>query len=899
MHDDDILTPPLADTVERLKNDRPDPEALAAAADRVWQRLESTAAETPAAEAPIAASGAADRGTTPITEIGGCDDFQALIPTYLAGELSAERKLLLEDHSRECLPCRRALTAARTGQAASAESARPRTAPPARSRWLAIAAVLVAVVGLAGYLAFAPGGLTGGEVAVVESADGPLLHVGTDGDVVPLAPGDPIAAGDRVRTAHGGGAVVRLADGSAVELAGGTELSARPRFASTTVRLERGNIIVEAAERDRGHLYVATDECRVAVTGTIFSVNHGVQGSRVSVIEGEVRVARASAEESVLHPGMQVTTRASLTPVPVAEEVAWSQQHDRYAALLRELTALSRALDEEVERPGLRTSSRLLDGVPAETIGYLAVPNLSEQIVQSWNVFRRQLSSSPALVDWWRQNAAEDEDEIDRAIVALSDFGAYLGDELTVAIVHDSGGGESFDGGPIVSAEIVRAGFAAFLEQEAARINAEAGDEALVVVDDPYAAPEVDGLLLWAGAELFLAAPSPELLALGADAAGGRAATLGGELYDRIDRAYSGGVEWLFAADLNRLHDDAHGHGHTRPTEAGDELDRLGWGSAGTLLVEHRSGDGAAGRRAETAVDLSFPEGRTGLVSWIGEPAAIGALDYVSPDATAAAAVLLREPAEIFDELLALGGAEAMLRLAEAQTATGLDFRNDLAASLGSEMAVALDGPLVPEPSWKVVVEVHDPDRLQSAIERLVERAITSGEAPGLTLETGELEGRPAYRLADGSTAGDAFEVHYLYRGGYLIAAPSRALLGSSLGQQTSGTSLTASAAFRDLLPSGEHASASGIFYQNLGPTVAPLLGGLSELSIGELDPAHTSALATLAEESEPTLALLYAEPDRVRVAATTPGGVLGFGYRTLLGLGGLSELVDASVQSN
>src|SRR5205085_4244229 len=51
-------------------------------------------------------------------QIHGCDDFQSLIPAYLDGKLSTARKLLLEDHSNECLPCRHEIKAQRNLAAA-------------------------------------------------------------------------------------------------------------------------------------------------------------------------------------------------------------------------------------------------------------------------------------------------------------------------------------------------------------------------------------------------------------------------------------------------------------------------------------------------------------------------------------------------------------------------------------------------------------------------------------------------------------------------------------------------------------------------------------------------------------------------------------------------------------
>ncbi len=44
-----------------------------------------------------------------------CEDFQAEIPAYVAGTLTEARALLVGDHTRECVPCRRALMDHRSG----------------------------------------------------------------------------------------------------------------------------------------------------------------------------------------------------------------------------------------------------------------------------------------------------------------------------------------------------------------------------------------------------------------------------------------------------------------------------------------------------------------------------------------------------------------------------------------------------------------------------------------------------------------------------------------------------------------------------------------------------------------------------------------------------------------
>ena len=895
--DPEFLTPPLADAVDAVRAERLDPEAMRRAADRVWRRLADQAAEARRAAAPA----------DPAAAIAGCAGFQAQIPAYLAGTLAPERKLLLEDHSRECVPCRRALNAARRGEQpapAAVEAAPAARTAAGRSaarrfprRWLAAAASLLAAAGIAGWLALAPRG----PAAVVASAEGgALLRVAAGGAVTPLAEGAELAAGETVRTARGAAAVVRLADGSAVELAGGTELAVARGRRDTTVRLDRGLVIVEAATRRRGHLYVSTDDCRVAVTGTIFAVNHGVKGSRVSVIEGEVRVASGQGGVDVLRPGEQVTTRDTLTAVPVAEEVAWSRHHDRYLDLLRELEALSRAIEERVERPGLRYRSALAEIAPAATVAFIGMPNLSGQVAEGYAVFREQLATSPVLAAWWAEHG-EGEPGIDLMVTFLSDFGSYLGDEVAVAFLPDRPGVGG--GGPVILAEVLRPGFDAYLDQEAERLEAEAGHRVLVPVADPHAAsPAGDGLLVWPGDGLMIAAPTPALLAAAADAAAGAAPALPGTpLHERLVAAYAGGVEWLFVGDFGRLFEEADG-GAAGDDRGAAERERFGLADFDHVVVEHHGLEGSGfGGRAQTTAELSFTGPRRGVASWLAEPAPMGALDYVSPDASAAFAAVLKEPEAMFDDLLGAalaGDPGAREHFDEARAELGIDPRDDLAASLGGEIAFAVDGPLVPEPSWLVIVEVDDPARLQASLETLVvrfnEHETRYDEVGAVTLASDEpVGGVPAWRLSGGSFV----EVHYLYNGGYLVAAPSRALLSRALDQRAAGASLVSSAKFRELVPADGHADFSALFYQHMGPALAPLIGAAGSFS-GETSPEQRQTLAELAAEGEPTLAVAYGEPRAIRFAATSRHGAFGLGYRALLGVGSLHTLADEAARA-
>ncbi len=93
-----------------IRNEKVDPAAVSAAADRVWARVSAAAGET-------------EFKLPTVDRIEGCADFQSLIPAYLAGKLSEARSLLLVDHTHECIPCRKAMNEARSKRSATIKPA--------------------------------------------------------------------------------------------------------------------------------------------------------------------------------------------------------------------------------------------------------------------------------------------------------------------------------------------------------------------------------------------------------------------------------------------------------------------------------------------------------------------------------------------------------------------------------------------------------------------------------------------------------------------------------------------------------------------------------------------------------------------------------------------------------
>ncbi|HWB95616.1 MAG TPA: FecR family protein, partial [Bryobacteraceae bacterium] len=465
-------------TIREIQGEVPDPAVEQAAAERVWARLQPP--------------------------LESCADFQALFSEYRAGTLPASRVWLLEDHLHQCVLCRRVLHPVRTLPERRSAVQRSRYA-----RW-AMAAALAIGAGLSAWGAFtyfrtAPRGSR----ARVESVTGTLLRV-SEPQSASLRPGEDIPAGASIRTARDSGAFVRLEDGSRVEMGDRSEFSVTRSGSDLTIRLERGKILVEAAKRRAGHLYVATRDCRVAVTGTVFSVNAGLKGSRVTVVEGSVLVAQAGREQ-MLRPGQQYASDTSVEPVAPRQEIAWSRNLDAHLALLQAAAAAGERLDA-VRFPDLRYTSTLLPLLPAGTVVFASLPNLSKPLGEVQQVFHDKVQGNPALAEWWQQNGAKTDAELTR----LHAFSDYLGSEIVMAAVRQPSGSP---GKPVFLAEVVRNGLEQFLADSGWPLRVAISGKVAVLAADAASLQQMTASLASGGA--FTSTPfGAQLAALYRDGVG-------------------------------------------------------------------------------------------------------------------------------------------------------------------------------------------------------------------------------------------------------------------------------------------------------------------------------------------------------------------------------------------
>src|ERR1700733_11168827 len=399
--------------LSEIRNERVDDKVVARAGKRVW----SAVAGSPTAELSM-------------LKLRGCEDFQALIPAYLEKSLPEARRLLLEDHVHQCVACRHAVELARNGEMQPVWQLKPARHGFPVLRWaMSAAAVAVAVIVT---VALFNGLFPGQHVvrAAVQNVDGSLYAV-SDDQVQAIPAGYQIRNGGEIRTAKGSNAVVRLLDGSLVEMGERSDLSVSREWRGTTIHLDGGHIIVQAAKQRTGRLYVATDDCLVSVKGTIFSVNHGIKGSRVAVIEGVVRVD-SGENTAELHPGEETTSSASVSKVPIPTEIAWSKNSAKYLALLGDFSILQKQF-AAIPGPGLRYNSDLLPYVPDNTVVYAAIPNISNTLNEAGRLFHDRLQQSPALRDWWRQQQKGNGPKLDDVLNQLQTLSSFLGDEIVFA----------------------------------------------------------------------------------------------------------------------------------------------------------------------------------------------------------------------------------------------------------------------------------------------------------------------------------------------------------------------------------------------------------------------------------------------------------------------------------
>ena len=809
----------LEEALQAMKQEAVDAAGLEAARRRVWHKVTNAADD-------------------------GCAEFRPDFAAYLSGALTSGRRLLLEDHLGRCSACR-AARAEMKGE--RRVIAMPQRSSPRWQRWgtMAAAAALVLSVLYLGRDTIDTWMAPGGPRATVVSAAGGL-HAVTGGA---LDAGAAIGEKQRVRTGPGAHAVLRLADGSTVDVNERTELFVTAGWSGQAIHLQRGDVIVQAAKRRRGELRVLTRDSVASVKGTVFAVSAGMGGSVVSVVEGSVAVNQPG-REVVLTPGQQAASNPALA-MSVAEAVSWSPDADEYLQLLASFAKIEKQI-ADFSGP-LRTNSALLSYLPAGAFVYGAVPNPGGKIGQGLVAAEQQAFENDAFRAWWSSDTGL---ELRRIVELVQSVSALLGDEVVFSVASAA----PHDEVPIVLARVhadQRAALASALDG----LFADAGESSR-----PYSISD----------ELMVVSDSPSHLSWAVNHLGqGRASPFAAAVGERYRR----GVGWLIAVDTAPIIEMA-------AKDDAPPIEFAGMMGVKYVFLEQRSPGGAE----ENEVTLTFQDARTGMASWLADGGSGAAAEYLSADALLAGYVSMRQPGQLFQEFTALMTAQKepfQGELTMLEEKLGAGFAANLTAAMGTEAAFALHGFSANGPSWVTVVLANDPAVIDSSIARLVET---------FNAQLGPDQQDKRYLLGQESANGRAwktmrigslpFGITWTYDGGYLVAASDRGTAERAIAARNGGSSLIWSAAFQGQLPASAGIHPSAFAWLNTK-------GALGVLSALSANPAVTKLLA----ERDPVLVVFDGKPDQIHAASRTRlSGViidamlLQSASRTLTG--GLSEAV-------
>jgi hypothetical protein len=565
----------------------------------------------------------------------------------------------------------------------------------------------------------------------------------------------------------------------------------------------------------------------------------------------------------VLNPGEQMATSDNLAPEPLDQQFGWSPEHAKYVGMMAQLANVEHAI-AQIPFPQPRYSSDLLERVPADTQLYVSIPNLGEFLQEANTIFQNQLNTSPELREWWTHGHARNPEALNELVTKIHDVSQYLGNEVVVI-----GSGRVQGATLAMLADVTKSG----LKDELQQIG---GDANKLVVLDPVSLAAADAgqnadkgiYALVRDHEVVFAHDIATLKTLNAQLDAAPSGFADADFGKQITAAYSRGAGIILGANLQSMLQTA-----ALPTRASQKTRGLassGLGNVQYLIAEHREANGVPANH----LNLQFTGTRQRVASWLASPGPIGSLDFVSPNAAAAAATLTKDPAAIADDLMAMASQEGRkVDWSEINDKLQINVRDDLMANVGGDFTLALDGPVLPTPSWKMVVEVNNSTALESALERMMQairNQVHDPKAHILTIEPSTVDSAQYYTVRD-LTAGTVV-AEYTFADGYMVLAPNRAIVMDALKTHSSGNSLARSASFRASLPRDENENYSSVAYQNLSPVLAPLLSQFTG------DAAQ--AIQKLAADSRPTVICAWGKDNRIEVASDSR--LFGFDFLTL-----------------
>jgi len=530
----------------------------------------------------------------------------------------------------------------------------------------------------------------------------------------------------------------------------------------------------------------------------------------------------------------------------------------KFSGIFAEFGKVLQKTHDSVSAPLPRNHSRLLPLLPESTVMYVALPNYGEASHQFMVNFRQELQTNAELRNWWQSGEmATDGPKIEDGLEKFYLLSQYLGDEVVISATNPQGKEAPT---VFVLAEVQKPGLKELLQRTIKEL-ADKQKPAARVLDAAELAMARD----LPGSDQPAILVLPDLVVASANVAALRTfnAQLESKTHDfpstefgrRLDQGYEGGATAVAGIDLKTIL--AEIPKGTDKNQAALEL--TGFSDAKYLIWEHKN---LAGQPA-SQFELSFTGPRRGVVSWLTAPGPMQSLEFVSPKASVAAALLLKNPALIFDDIRALADSSnpnSSASLDQMQTALKIDLRQDLLRHLTGEITFELDSASASDLSWKVILKTDDPSHVLATLRTLF---VAMHNEPVETDEEGI-----TYHSVRIPSAQKTQEIAYAMVDSYLILAPNRESIADAAHLRHNGGSLAASRNFQAALPSGNLARTSAILYED------PLT--MAAFNLKRISPELADSLAKPGVEMKPIVMSVYGDETALREVSRSQGIDIG-----------------------
>jgi len=585
-----------------------------------------------------------------------------------------------------------------------------------------------------------------------------------------------------------------------------------------------------------------------------------------------------------LFSSVLLTIALFLTPAGLAQARAQSapqispEDLKKYTAFLSHLGGLLEKMHAQMKYPPPRSQSRLLPLLPESTIVYAAVPNYGELSHQALTVFQQELKDNSDLRSWWQQGEMTTEGpKIVDGAEKFYQLSQYLGDELVFSAASEGKKEPSF----LVLAEVTKPGLKDFLQQMLKDPTGKSKPAARVFDVTELAAareiPSSDQPVILVRPDLVVGAANLATLrgfnAHLEESGQHFAAT---EFGQRLTQGYEGGATLLAGIDLHAI---LKQNAPDTPQSA-SMLQLTGFSDMKYLIWEHNVVEG----QSASQMELSFTGPRRGVASWLVAPGSLDGLDFVSPDAMLAVSVLLKNPAEIFDDVkeIATGSnPNAFASLDRAEQQLKLSLRDDVFGRLDGEITIEMDRLTPPNPAWKILLKTHDTAGLLATLNGVLN---ANGNAP----TESNVDGISCYTLV--VPAGPKLqEVTYAAADGYLMIGSSRDALAEGVSLHRSGGSLAKSSKLQSSLPPGRLALMSALFYEDAA--------AMAGLWVRQLSPELAESLSKANANSPAVVIAAYGDENAVREASRSGGADVSAAL--IVGAIAIPNLLRARIAAN